>query len=96
MPGGARQRREVPRGDPKVADTSAWPWSSSSVPGDVVSREEIENDWQCWQRGEVPLRASETDAKMRTPRKAAERSGMSPAQRSLVEKPPGRWKPTHN
>lgn len=47
------------------------------MPGDVVSREQIENDWQCWQRGEVPLRAPETDAKMRTPRKAAERSGVS-------------------
>ena len=66
------------------------------MPGDVVSREQIENDWQCWQRGEVPLRAPETDAKMRTPRKAAERSGMSAAQWSVVEKSPGRWKPTRN
>ena len=66
------------------------------MPGDVVSSEHVENDWQCWQRGEVPLRASETDAKMRTPRKAAERSGMPPAQWSVVEKLPDQWKPTRN
>ena len=66
------------------------------MPGDVVSREEIENDWQCWQRGEVPLRAPEKDAKMRTPRKAAERSWMSAALWRVVEKSPGRWKPTRN
>ena len=66
------------------------------MPGDVVSHEQVENDWQCWQRGEVPLRAPETDAKMRTPRKAAERSGLSPTKWSVGEEPPGRWKPTRN
>ena len=50
---GIFRRLATPSSDPKVADNSAWPWSSSSVPGDVVSREQIENDWQCWQRGEV-------------------------------------------
>ena len=95
----AWRRPSTPRStarNPKVADNSSRPWILRRGPTDVVSRERIGKYWECWQRGKVPLKFSETYAKMRTPRNAVERSGMRPAQWSVVRKPPCRLKPARD